>query len=355
MPGGGSPAGRIYAGPFTKRVVDARGSKQVLIQNVRIVGGDVGVDGGFSNTVGAAAVDLHIYNSELNYSDFAAIYATNTIRLNMVNSKVIGALHSGVYARNASTGAVFTGNDFQYVGNVGMHKGGVAAIYVNNDSGPLVSNNTFKQIGKTAIWTGVSTYGVVSGNTINGACIIHGDCGGIYLFSRANPGTTTHKALTVRIHHNVVQGVTGAVGMRIGGDPNNLERYAIYLDDYANGVDVYDNQILNNATGIQVHHGSNNRIMGNIFNGNTQRHILFANNSSDSDASGLGSNNYVGTGANVSGFQSVAGGNTFYGPVQAFQVLTPTLSSATSTATFTGNTYLNYSGVSIGSPSLNYK
>ena len=348
MSDGGSPNGRIYAGPFTRRVIDARGSANVLIKNVRVVGGDIGVDGGWSDLAAAAASDLHIYNSEVNYSNFAAVYATNTVRFSMAYSKVVGALHSGVYARDASTGASFTGNQFDYIGNVGMHKGGVAAIFVNNDSAPLVASNTFNQIGKTAIWTGASTYAVVNSNTINGACIIHGDCGGIYLISRS------HAPLIARVHHNTVQGVTGVVGMRVGGDPTNLERYAIYLDDYTSNVDVYDNQILNNATGMQIHHGISNRIMGNYFSGNTQRHILFSNSMADADKSGIGGNNYIGTGANVSGFVGVAGGNTFVGPVQAFLIATETLSSAQATATFLGNTYQNYLGVSIGSPSLNY-
>jgi parallel beta-helix repeat protein len=235
-----------------------------------------------------------------------------------------------------------------------MHKGGVAAVYLNNDSGPQVVSNTFNQNGKTAIWTGASTYAVVNGNTINGACIIHGDCGGIYLFSRAAAGSTSHTVLNVRVHHNTVQGVTGAVGMRVGGDPTNLERYAIYLDDYSNGVDVYDNQIINNATGMQIHHGSNNYIMGNNFSGNTQRHILFANSIKDADASGVGYNNYIGTGATVSGFETVAGANTFVGSVQAFLLATES-STVSTTATFSGNNYQGYDGVAKGSPNLDYK
>lgn len=361
MPDGKSPDGRIYAGPYTRHVVDARGSTRVLIKNVRIVGGDIGIDGGWSDTglaangtKGTAAIDLHVYNDEVDYSGFSAVYATNAVRLNMAYSKVIGALHSGIYARNASTDTKVTSNEFDFVDNVGMHKGGVAAVYLNNDSGPQVISNTFNQNGKTAIWLGASLNAVAYSNNINGACIIHGDCGGIYLFSRAAAGSTTHTALNSRIHDNIVQGVTGASGMRVGGDPTNLERYAIYLDDYTDNVYVYNNTIQYNATGMQIHHGINNYIMGNTFNGNTQRHILFANGSGDADASGLGYGNLITTGDNVAGFSGVAGGNRFVGPVQAFLIATNNASTAASTATFSGNRYDGYSAVPIGSPNLAY-
>lgn len=284
MPGGVAPGSSIWAASPARSVINARGSSYLKLNHVRIVGGDIGVDGGYLDSVAAAADHLQLQYSEVSYSNFAAIYASNIKYLTMNRSKVYGALHSGIYARTGSTSTVVTLSEFYNVNNVGMHRGGVAAIYLNRDTAPLIQYNNVYYSGKTGIWTGMSTYGVVSYNVVDGACINHGDCGGIYLFSP----TAGHPSLNTHVIGNLVQNVNGEI-VRIGG--TTPERYAIYLDDYAAGVLIRGNTIQRNDAGMQIHLGSNNTIESNTFNGNGRFDILFTD--SGHTATDVMTNNFI--------------------------------------------------------------
>jgi parallel beta-helix repeat protein len=268
MPDGQAPGSRIMAAYPVRHVIDARGAVRFTLNHVRVAGGDIGVDGGYLDSTGTASDHMKILYSEVGYSNWSAIYASNSKYLTVDHSSVYGALHSGIYARTGSTSSVVTHNDFFHVNDIGMHKGGVAAIYINKDTGPLIQYNNVYYSGKTGIWAGQSTYAVVNYNSVDYACLHHGDCGGIYLFSP----TATHPANNAHVFSNFVGHVTGEI-VRIGG--TSPERYAIYLDDYANNVIVRGNTIQNNDAGMQIHLGSSNSIEGNTFNGNSRFDILF--------------------------------------------------------------------------------
>jgi len=315
MPDGQAPGSRVLAAPQVNSVINAQGSIHVTIRNVRIVGGWIGVDASYSNSVGRAARGLQIVNSEIAYSDWSAIYASNVESLTVDNSDVIGALHTGLYARTGSTGIMVKNSRFTNVNTVGMHKGGDGSMYVNADSGATITDNTITNSGKTGVFMGESTNSLVKDNVINGACRVHGDCGGIYLFDRGK------MALNTRVESNVVNNVNGDP-VRPGS--TNPERYAIYLDDYTTGVTVIGNTVTNNDSGMQLHFAFNNTITGNRFDGNLQRHVLF---SDDGSTSAVMSNN-------------VFSSNTFVGPVLGFFLA----------ATFTGNTYQSYTSSPVVSP-----
>jgi len=236
---------------------------------VRIVGGDIGIDASYLDSLGKAADQLQVSYSEISYSNWSAIYASNANKMIVDHSTISGALHSGIYARVGTVDAKVTDSIFNYVNNIGMHKGGDAAVYINNDTGPTVNANQFFYVGKEAISVGQSTYSLVNYNMITGACRNHGDCGAIYLFSPSSG----HHPLNARVIDNNVKYVTGEI-IRPGGD--SPERYAIYLDDFANGVLVQDNSVQGNDSGMQIHNGFNNTVQDNTFGGNAQRDIMFS-------------------------------------------------------------------------------
>lgn len=330
MPDGQAPGSRVWAAAPVRSVINAQGSTNFHITNVRVVGGEVGIDASWSDTVGKAAQGLKVTGSEISYSNWSAIYASNTVGMTVDNSDIIGALHSGIYARTGSTGDVVTNSRFKNVNNIGMHNGGDGAIYLNADTGALVSGNTLTEVGKSAIFVGESTNTTVAGNVINGACRVHGDCGGIYMFSPWSDGATAYP-LGIKVYNNNVKNVNGEP-VRPGS--TSPERYAIYLDDYTNGVEIYSNSIQGNDSGMQIHCGFNNSIHDNYFGGNSQRDILF----SDSGIS-----------AGHSMHDNVIANNTFVGPVLAYYLACSSTNPATA-ATYSGNIYQSFTGP-VGNPS----
>lgn len=298
MPDGQWPSGRVHAVTKVNSVINAKGSSNVTIQDVRIVGGKIGVDGSFSDKAGHRSDNLKIINTEIAYSNWSAIYATDALNLTVENTDVISALHSGLYARYASVGTTVKDSRFINVNTVGMHKGSDGSIYLNADMKANVIGNTILNSGKTGIFIGRSRDSLVQYNVVVGACLVHGDCGGIYMISRDKI------ALNTRVEDNLVN--------KVNGDPvrpgsTNPERYAIYLDDYATGVIVKNNVITGNDTGLQLHLSFENLIQGNRFEANQQRHILLSE----------------GGGAAGSMYNNKIEGNTFKGPALVYYFALP--------------------------------
>ena len=98
---------------------------------------------------------------------------------------------------------------------------------------------------------------IVEDNHISRVCLRMTDCGGIYTFAR------DRRALNTRIMRNQISGLRGRLS------------HAIYLDDFANGVEVRDNQLQDNPGGMQLHNAFDNLISGNRFVHSAHEHILF--------------------------------------------------------------------------------
>jgi parallel beta-helix repeat protein len=268
MPDGQAPGDRVRATPNTvNAVINARGSTNLTVKNVRIVGGRIGIDGGFSEKMNRSSLRLQITSSEIAYSDWVGIYASNAESMAVDGSEIFGALHTGIYARTGSAGTVIRNSRFTNINTIGMHKGSDGSIFLNSDSKAVIFNNTITNSGKSGIYIGESKNSLVKKNVVDGACRIHGDCGGIYLFDRKKV------PLNTRVESNLVKNVNGDPAR-----PNsqNPERYAIYLDDYTTGATIIANTISNNDTGMQLHFAFNNEITSNLFADNVQRHVLLS-------------------------------------------------------------------------------
>ncbi len=322
MPDGKAPGAQVLAAPDTYSTVDVQGSSGITINNVRIYGGWIGIDASFSDIHQKSTQDFHLLNSEVAFSDWSGIYATDAQGLTVDNSDIVGSLHTGIYSRYGSNGTVVKNSRFTNVNTIGMHKGSDGTIFLNSDQHASVLNNTITNAGKSGIFMGESSDSVVQGNKIYGACRIHGDCGGIYTFDRGKV------LLNTRIVGNYISDVNGDP-VRPGSDIP--ERYGIYLDDFSMGVTVDSNIVTHGDSGMMLHMAANNIVEKNSFSNNSRHHVLFVE---DSNAAGsLRDNTFS--------------GNTFEGPDLAFRFVVPDPSKA---AIFQQNTYLNYGNSPVTSP-----
>ena len=217
------------------------------------------------------------------------------------NSLIEDTSDFGANAAN-SLGATIDGNTFSRTGNDGIS--GQDDI-VPVAGGMLVQNNVLTDIGVTlrgaspvslprrvraAIRPGAAATVVgnritnaayigiwplanstVSNNVVYGACTVLDDCGAIYVSGANNNGI---------IAGNLVQRTRGALA---GKSPAAAYTQAqgIYLDDYASGVRVMGNTVIDADSGIQLHVASNNIVSGNKLYGNRNSQLWLQENHND--------------------------------------------------------------------------
>lgn len=325
MPDGQAPGSRVHAGPLVNAVIDARGSTSIHLTNIRVVGGYIGVDASWTDKAARGASDLEIRSTEIAYSEWAGIYSTDSKDLYIDRSSIIGALHTGIYSRYGSSGTMVQNSTFRNINMIGMHKGSDGSIYLNWDEHGRVLNNVIENSGKSGIFMGGSKNAVIKGNKVDGACRIHGDCGGIYVFTRDYPNWVNTNTW---IDSNNVMNVSGEP---VRENSTNPERYGIYLDDEATGYTVNKNQISNCDSGMQMHLAYGNMISYNNFSNNNIRHVLLAESG----------------GNKGSMTQNIFTGNTFNGPALPFFFA---VSNPTTAATFSGNYFLGYGSAPLTEP-----
>ena len=117
-------------------------------------------------------------------------------------------------------------------------------------------------VGNTIIdsaYIGIRTFrdSVVENNSIVRSCLRLSDCGGIYTYARDG------LPLNTVMSFNKISETQGK------------QSYGIYLDDEANHVQVVNNTLELNASGMQLHNAYDNLIQGNLFYKNKNQQILF--------------------------------------------------------------------------------
>jgi parallel beta-helix repeat protein len=245
-PDGQSPEGRVWAAPKASGI-DATDSRNVTIDGVRVFSASIGIDGSNSS-------DLHVLNSEIINSAEDGIFAGGNGLL-VHNTSITNSVHNGILGDYGITGSVVTNSTVTATGTFGMPKRSKGGIVFEEASGQRVANN--KVFNSSYIAIRVHKNAIVSGNTIDGACLILTDCGGIYTFA------PDKQALNVRIEGNTIKNLA------------QRQAYGVYLDDNANQVVVTRNIISNNPGGIELHNGFDNTITHNVFSSSGFEHILF--------------------------------------------------------------------------------
>ena len=242
---GKSPEGRAWATVGT-RAIDARGSRDVAIIGVRIVGAVIGIDGSGSE-------NLQIRDTDIFNSGEEAIVLGSGAQVQRIN--VRGSRQHGLRADQDAKGILVSDSRFKHIGMLGMPRRSKGAIVFESAQDVVVERN---HISDTA-YLGIRVFrnARVSENLIERACLRLADCGGIYTFAR------DRQRLNTVIEGNQIKHLTGR------------SAYGIYLDDFANGVRVEGNQLENNGGGIELHNGFDNDIVSNRFINNRHEQMLF--------------------------------------------------------------------------------
>ncbi len=250
-PDGKSPEGRVWAAP-KESGINANDSINVTIDDVKIFSAANGIEG-------TGSTNLRIVNSEILNSSEDGMFVGGT-GLVIDNARVTNSVKNGIYGYYGSTGSVITNSTIASTGMIGMPKRSKGGIVFEEGSGQRIENN--KVVNSSYIGIRVHKNAIVRNNFIDGACLILTDCGGIYTFARDKLPSN------VLIEGNTIK--------------NLAQRYAfaVYLDDYANGVTVTGNTITNNPSGVMMHNGFNNLVTKNVFSSSGYEHILFNETSS---------------------------------------------------------------------------
>lgn len=242
---GRSPHGRVWATPSAS-AVDARDSQNIRIEGIRIFGAPTGIDGRGSR-------GLQVIDSVIENSGEAAILAGSDMRVLRV--AVRGSVQDGLRATDEARDIQVLESTFDDIGMLGMPRRSRGAIVFEQAQRVIVQKNLIRNAG----YLGIRVFrdALVSENEIVGACQRLDDCAGIYTFAR------DRQPLHVRIRDNRISGLAGN------------SAFAIYLDDFSNGVTVTGNQIVDNPGGMQIHNGFQNDITNNVFVKSRRQHILF--------------------------------------------------------------------------------
>lgn len=242
---GRSPQGRAWASPAAS-AIDARDSRDVRIKDVSIFAAALGIDGSGSR-------GLQVSDATIENSGEAALMAGSEMRVLRV--VVRGAVKDGLRATDAARDVQVLDSRFEDIGMLGMPRRSRGAIVFEQAQRVIIQRNRIRN----ASYLGIRVFrdALVSGNEIVRACQRLDDCAGIYTFAR------DRLPLHVTLENNRIS--------RLGGK----SAFAIYLDDFANGVRVTGNEMVDNPGGMQLHNGFNNEIVGNLFANSQWQHLLF--------------------------------------------------------------------------------
>ena len=178
----------------------------------------------------------------------------------------------GIYIRHGSNGTVASGN---WIHDVGWLHQDASAIWFDASSHNVFSHNLIEDVAKFGIGGGSLTDGGAYDNRIeyNGIRRTNqrtSDGGAIMVIGWAQDATHD------MIRGNFISG-TSALG-NVGWDDKphttfqdpvtRLVSQAVYLDDWASGVEVRGNLLCGNIGGVELHSGWDNQVDGNILIGN---------------------------------------------------------------------------------------
>ena len=244
-PDGKSPEGRAWA-TGRARAINASGSQDVSIHHLTLFAATLGIDGSDSRHL--RVTDTRIINS----SEEAVLIGGHSAELRRL--RIQGTVQHGVRANDDAREVLITDTHITGAGMLGMPRRSKGAIVFEAASGHKILQNHITE----SAYIGIRVFrdATVTDNVIDRACLRLSDCGGIYTFAR------DRQALNTVIERNQITRLHGRTS------------YAIYLDDFSNGVIVRSNQLTDNPGGMQLHNGFDNLITKNIFSNSRHEHIL---------------------------------------------------------------------------------
>ncbi|RZI43308.1 right-handed parallel beta-helix repeat-containing protein [Herbaspirillum sp. HC18] len=246
-PDGQSPEGRVWASP-EKHGIEASSSSNISIQNIAIFG--------TSNAINApGAANLHVLGVDIANSSTNGIVNTGGSGLLVDGTSIRNSRHDAITVRSGGGNERIKNSRIDAAGILGMPANAHAAINLTLSDGASVTGNTITNTG----FIGIRFFrnAIVSGNTVDTACLVLADCGGIYAQA------LDMLPLNSRVDGNTIKNV----------NRDQELAWAIQIDDYANGVTVANNTMDGNANGVMIHNAFNITVVGNTFTRNRQAHI----------------------------------------------------------------------------------
>lgn len=249
-PDGQSPEGRAWASPG-KHGIDAANSRNVAIDGVSVYAAANGINA-------PDAVNVSVSNSDIANSSGNGIMNSGGSGLSVNRATVRNSRHDGIVVKWGGGSETIQNSRVDASGVIGMPVNAHAAISLTVSEGSRILNNVVTNSG----YIGIRFFrnATVTNNTVDSACQVLPDCGGMYTMARDK------LPLNTRIEGNAIRNV---------GQAHRLA-WGIMLDDSANGVTVTGNTIAGNRNGLFIHNGYNNTITGNTFSKNSQSHIQMA-------------------------------------------------------------------------------
>lgn len=246
-PDGQSPEGRVWASP-DRHGIDASNSSKITIDNVAIYGAANGIHA-------AGATDLRATGVDITNSSGNGIMNSGGMRLAVDGAVIRNSRFDGIIVKWGGGGESITNSQVDGSAVIGMPVAGHAGISLTATVGASILNNTVTNSG----YIGIRAFrnAVIAHNTVDTACVVLTDCGGIYVEASDN------LALNTRIEDNKVSNV---------GRSQRLA-WGLYLDNRANAVTVTGNIVSNSGNGMLIHSGHDNVVSGNTFSTSTLAHI----------------------------------------------------------------------------------
>lgn len=249
-PDGKSPEGRVWASPDS-HAIEASNSSGVTIDGVRLFGASNGI-----NANGAA--NLKVTSTEIANSSENGIVNTGGSGLVVDASSIRNTRHDAIIVKWGGGNESITNSTIDSSGTLGMPTNARAAINLTLGSGATISGNHVTNSG----YIGIRFFrnAAVLNNTVDAACQVLTDCGGMYV---AAPDKLP---LNTRIAGNTITNVSSTQRLSWG----------LQMDDHANAVTVSNNTFNGNANGMMIFDGFGNTISGNSFGTSQQAHIQMA-------------------------------------------------------------------------------
>lgn len=275
MPDSKAPSSKVKAGWLTTGI-DLRGKQYIQIDGltIRMVGTGVNM----RDSTGVAIRNVRIEDT-VGMGIDAAASVSGVIESNLITragrDAISGTDNSSMWAsglriannRITSSGVIMRGEVM-----IGLPSQSYAAIRAG--MGAQVTGNSVQDAGNMGIFPMGGS--VVSANFVSGACSSLDDCGGIYA-SGVDNGST--------ISGNIVVHSRGSAL----GKPASIaytQAKGIYLDEYASGVQIIGNTVVDTDEGIHLHNAAANTIKDNKLYGNRNYQIWLQEGSNKVNPSG---------------------------------------------------------------------
>ncbi|GAA4256223.1 hypothetical protein GBZ26_09085 [Azospirillum formosense] len=252
----------------TNKVISVTDAKGIVFDGIS-------VDGTMSSGVAYAvdrSDDIVVRNAKITNAG-VGIHVTQSTDTVIVKNEVAKTNGHGVLLEHGADHTLVSGN---WIHDIGVLSKKGSGIWFDASSDNVFSHNNIENIAKFGIGGGSLESGdalrnVVEYNVINNTNQETSDGGAVMLinWSQVKTGDVIryNEISNTKAVGNI--GWDGVVSTNFQDPTTKLVSNAIYLDDWASGVDVYGNLLHDNIGGIFVHSGWDNSIHNNIVTRNS--------------------------------------------------------------------------------------